>query len=189
MSIKRFVVAVVVVGIMSGTASVRAEEETVFGGKGVYASVGGVYGVENFGFSGYDGSGGYDLRGGYRIADMFAVEGEWQHFTKFEATGAGGVDLEAYALTLNGKFYPLAGRIQPYALVGLGWFHGQADKVSNTYHAGSVGSRFGLGVDVYFTQRLGAAVEAAYLLPLSGSMASDDFDVIPITASLFFHFN
>ncbi len=188
MSIKRFIVAVIIVGMLGAAASGRAEE-TAFGGKGVYASVGGVYGVENFGFSGYDGSGGYDLRGGYRIADMFAVEGEWQHFTKFSASGAAGTDLEAYALTLNGRFYPLTGRFQPYALVGLGWFHGQADKVSNTYHAGAVGSRFALGIDVYFTQRLGGAVEAAYVLPLSGSMASDDFDVIPITASLFFHFN
>ncbi|MBI5505795.1 MAG: outer membrane beta-barrel protein [Deltaproteobacteria bacterium] len=187
MSIKRLIVATIVVGILGVTASARAEE-TAFGGKGVYASAGGVYGVENFGFSGYDGSGGYDLRGGYRIVDMFAAEAEWQHFTKFKDK-PGGTDLEAYALTVNGRFYPLTGRFQPYALVGLGWFHGQADKVSNTYHAGSVGSRFALGVDVYFTQRLGGAVEAAYVLPLSGSMASDDFDVIPITASLFFHFN
>jgi len=187
MSIKGLVVAVIIAGFVSAAASARAEE-TPYGGKGAYASIGGVYGFAE-GVNGYDGSGGYDLRGGYRIIDMFAVEGEWQHLTNFNATKSDGFDLEAYALTLNGKFYPITGRFQPYALLGAGWSHSQADTVPFSYHSNSFALRFGLGLAFYCTQRLGVSLEAGYLLPVTHNSGSYDFDVVPLTGSFFYHFN
>jgi opacity protein-like surface antigen len=97
--------------------------------------------------------------------------------------------VEQRMLSLNGKFSPLDGRIQPYAIVGGGWVNAQADRVANTIHQSSFGMRFGVGVSVFITDRSGVALEAAYILPLTGVLAGGDrFDTIPITASLFFRF-
>jgi opacity protein-like surface antigen len=180
-----------------GAATARAEEEKPYGGKAPYFSVGGVYGIENV--DGVPGSlsdsGGYDLRLGYNHHDMFALETEWQSLVNFNrqaenpVTGNDEPSLEARMLSLNGRFMPLSGRVQPYALLGMGWVNVQADRVSVYEHESSFGMRFGLGVAAYLTERIGLALEAAYILPLSGDLGGgNSFDIIPITASIFFRF-
>ena len=65
-------------------------------------------------------------------------------------------------LTLQGKFNPLAGRFQPYGMVGLGY--GWAD----ARHYGSESDslwRAGLGIDIYIIQMLAIFGELAYTAP------------------------
>lgn len=184
--------------VASATFAV-AEEETpaAFGGAAPYVSLGGIYGIQNAGGipGGLSDSGGYDLRAGYNFGNMLSAEIEWQAFGNFDrnaiepVTGNNEPSLEARMLSLNGRVTPLSGRIQPYGLLGAGWFNVQADQVSAYSHQSSFAMKFGVGVAAYLTDRLGVAVEAAYLLPLTGTLGGgDSFDIIPITASVFFRF-
>jgi len=174
-----------------------AASTSPYGGKSPYVSAGGVYAIQNVdGVPGGVGdSGGYDLRAGYTVHEKVAVEIEWQSLLNFSrnaqdpVTGHDEPSLEARMLSLNGRFAPLSGRIQPYGLMGMGWVNVQADRVSVSTHKSSFGMRFGLGVAAYITERTGVALEAAYILPLTGTLGGgDSFDLVPITLSLFFRF-
>jgi opacity protein-like surface antigen len=172
--------------------------ETPYGGKGaVHIAIGGVYAFENVDGvpGGVKDGGGYDIRVGYGLCDWAALEIEWQSLVNLERDALHPVtmneepDLEARMLSLNGRFSPLRGRIQPYGLIGGGWFNVQADQTGSYSHESSFAMRFGVGVVGFVTQRIGLAVEAAYILPLTGDLGGgESFDLIPITASLFFNF-
>ncbi len=174
-----------------------------FGASGSYIEIGGVYVIENFDASSnaasmdddnartpplpvtsYRNSGGYQLRAGYRIAPWVAVEGEWEQDLNFRDS----VEASVYDLTVNGKFYPFASRVQPYALVGMGWVNGLNDGSSHE-NENSLGFRFGLGVDVYITKSIGVAAEASYVLPATGYLSDHGFDTIPVSLNLFYRFS
>jgi opacity protein-like surface antigen len=174
-----------------------ATEERVFGGAVPYFMAGGVWGIENV--DGVEGglsdSGGYDLRGGYGVHEMVDLEIEWQSLLSFSrssadpVTGINDPALEARMLSFNGRFSPLTGRFQPYALMGMGWVNVQADRSNNQEHKSSFGMRFGLGLSTFITERLGFNLEAGYILPLTGDLGGgQSFDLIPITASFFYCF-
>ena len=180
----------------AGTA-IENPSDNPYGGKAAYVSAGGVYGIQNVdGVPGGVGdSGGYDLRVGYTVHEKAAVEIEWQSLVNFSrnatdpVTGQEESSLEARMLSLNGRFAPLAGRVQPYALMGIGWVNVQSDRTSVDTHKSSFGMRFGLGVAAYITERTGVALEAGYILPLSGTLGGgQSFDLVPITLSVFFRF-
>jgi opacity protein-like surface antigen len=202
MQIRNFAAVLAATLLMANATIALAADEVpaeapAFGGSAPYVSIGGVYGIENAG--GVEGdlsnSGGYDLRAGYKFGNMIAAEVEWQAFGNFDrdalepVTGNDEPSLEARMLSLNGRFSPLSGRFQPYGLLGAGWMNVQADRVSSYSHESAFAMRFGLGVAAYLTDRIGLAVEAAYILPLTGNLGGgDSFDLIPITASVFFRF-
>lgn len=171
--------------------SAAAVEEAAegYGGPAFYAQLGGVYVAENFGEShnkagsSYGDSGGYQIRAGYRISPWVALEGQWEHDISFQDSD----EASLYTLTANGKFYPWAARIQPYALIGAGWVNGLNDS-STREDQNSLGLRFGLGADAYVTKNIGVAVEAGYVLPVTGYLAREDFDTIPISLSAFYRF-
>jgi len=166
-----------------------APEPETFGAAGPYIEVGGAYVFENFGRStnmvgsDYGDSGGYQVRAGYRINPWVAVEGEWEHDVSFQDN----LEASIYDLTVNGKFYPLATRVQPYALVGMGWINGLNDSTTREDQS-SLGFRFGLGVEAYITKSMGVAAEAGYVLPATGYLGSHDFDTIPLSLNVFYRF-
>ncbi|MFN2426121.1 MAG: porin family protein [Candidatus Binatia bacterium] len=179
------------------TTAVAPAESGPYGGTAPYFSAGGVYAIENVGglAGSLSNSGGYDIRAGYTVHENVAVELEWQSLVNLSRdaqdpiTGNDEPSLEARMLSLNGRFKPLTGRIQPYGLIGMGWVNVQADKVANHTHKSSFGMRFGLGVAAYITERTGVALEAAYILPLTGTLGGgQSFDLVPITLSVFFRF-
>lgn len=172
-------------------------EASPYGGKAPYVSFGGVYAVQNVdGIPGGVGdSGGYDIRAGYAVHEMASVEIQWQSLVNFSrnyqdpVTGQEEPSLEARMLSFNGRFSPLDGRFQPYGLLGMGWFNVQSDKTNNDVHKSSFAMRFGLGLAAYITERTGVALEAGYILPLSGTLGgAESFDLVPITLSVFFRF-
>jgi opacity protein-like surface antigen len=178
------------------TTTVEADAK-VFGGKVPYFMAGGVWGIAND--SHFEGdlsdSGGYDLRGGYGVHEMVDLEIQWQSLLSFSRdsvdpiTGNNDPAVEARMLSFNGRLSPLAGRFQPYALLGMGWYNVQADRSNNQEHKSSFAMRFGVGVATFFTERFGFNLEAGYILPLSGDLAGgDSFQLIPITASFFYCF-
>ncbi|HEY2774562.1 MAG TPA: porin family protein [Candidatus Binatia bacterium] len=184
----------------TSVAALAADEASPYGGKSAYVSAGGVYAIENSDSNitqgSLDNSGGYDLRLGYGFNDWAAAEVEWQAMTHFDTNShdpATGIENnpspEARLLSLNGRYSPLTGRFQPYGLIGGGWYNVQADTQRNSLHESSFAMKFGIGLAAYITNRAGVAVEAAYILPLSGTLAGGhSFDVIPLTFSFFFHF-
>lgn len=192
--------------VVTAAATAHADEEArPYSGRAPYASFGGVFAIENnksslgSGVSEYgelSDSGGYDIRAGYNFEKMFALEIQWQSLVSFKTdavapiTGNDLPNVEARMLSLNGRVSPLTGRIQPYGLLGMGWVNVQADRTSVSVHESSFGMRFGVGVLGYITERTGVSLEAAYIMPLSGSLGGGDrFALIPITASVFFRFS
>ena len=158
-------------------ASAQSDFETV---PAPYVSVAGVYGICNFspttgGATGscsdnLDNSFGLNLRAGFRFNRWIAVEGmiEWMSGFDVKAQNPApgspqDLSADALAFTLNAKVYPLEGRIQPYALLGLGglntWLN--SDQGQSATFTSFVG-RMGVGVDVYITTNLALTGEFAY---------------------------
>lgn len=150
-----------------------------------YIGAGANFSIENFDVGGHDNGWGYNVRAGRRLCDMFAAELQWEHIPgDFEAPG---FDVDTWALTANGKFYPITGKVQPFALVGVGY---EDARVRGNGRAGGpdqdgFAARFGLGLDVLITDNVGIAAEVDYLL-----MAGDgpDLDQIPVSLGFFYNF-
>lgn len=154
-----------------------------------YIGAAAVYSIENFDRDA-DNAWGYHGRAGRRINDMFALEIMGEHLAsdfddykgaKPKPGKARGDDIEAWNLGVNGKVYPITGRFQPFALVGIGY--GQADVKHG--NRGDFIARFGLGLDVLITDNVGIAAEVDYILP---SDDIKDFDQIPISLGVFYNF-
>jgi outer membrane protein W len=152
-----------------------------------YIGAGALFGIENFKCDA-DHAWGYNLRAGYRINNWVAVELMGEHAaSKFDdaevVDGFGRLhgDVEVWNITTNGKFYPVRGMFQPYALIGGGY--GEADLPHDQNH-GFV-ARFGIGLDILFTDNFGMDTEVGYVL---GTGAVSDYDYIPISIGFFYNF-
>jgi len=152
-----------------------------------YVGAGALFSIENFDCDA-DNAWGYEVRAGRRINDIFAVELEWEHpvdkfddASRVDGFGRPDGDVDAWSITANGKVYPVAGRFQPYALVGAGY--GQAD-LPHDDNDGFV-ARFGIGIDIEIVENVGVMTEVGYLLG-TGSMS--DYDQIPISVGVFYNF-
>jgi opacity protein-like surface antigen len=152
-----------------------------------YIGAGAMFGIDNF-HCDVDDAWGYNVRAGRRINDLFAVELEGEHAAsnfddadKVDGFGRLDGDVSVWNITANGKLYPVRGTFQPYALVGAGY--GQADLPHDDNH-GFV-ARFGIGLDILFTDNFGMDTEVGYVL---GTGAVSDYDYIPISVGLFYNF-
>jgi opacity protein-like surface antigen len=152
-----------------------------------YLGAGALFSIENFDCDA-DNAWGYEVRAGRRINDVFAVEVEWEHpvekfddASRVDGYGRPHRDVEAWNVTANAKAYPIAGRFQPYALIGAGY--GEA----NLPHDDNDGfvARFGIGIDVEVVENFGVMTEAGYVL---GTDDLSDYDQIPISLGVFYNF-
>jgi hypothetical protein len=153
-----------------------------------YLQAGANFSIENFDVGGHDNGWGYNVRAGRRLCSMFAAEIHWEHIPgDFESSRGPGFDVDTWALTANGKFYPITGAVQPFALVGVGYLDGRVsgDGVAGGPDQDGFAARFGLGLDVLITDNFGVAAEVDYLL-----MAGDgpDLDQIPVSLGFFYNF-
>lgn len=147
--------------------------------EGTYLGLGAQFALENFdkdppvnvpGSStdlSADDGGGIEMRVGYRLHSRIAAEALFQYYWGFEVRDKAG-DLagqndkfDGWTLTANAKLYPLLGRIQPYALAGVG---GIVFNEKKGHDSGFV-ARLGGGVDLYISDRVVVDVEIAYLFP------------------------
>ena len=160
-------------------AVVEPEPETAFW----YVQAGANFSVENFDVGGHDNGWGYNLRAGRRLCDMFAAEVQWEHIPgDFEGNG---FDVDTWALTANGRFYPIKGRVEPFALVGIGYEDGRVHSFNGAPDPDGFAARFGLGLDVLVTDNIGLSAEVDYLLE-TGS--GPDIDQIPMSLNVFYRF-
>jgi hypothetical protein len=109
----------------------------------------------------------------------------------FDTNVAGSDDVDAWALTLDGKLYPLAAiesrlpplakRFQPFATVGFGYldFGGFVDDWD-------FAGRFGGGLDVYLTRNIALSIDTTYVLPVSNDQ--DNLDYVSVGWGLLYRF-
>ncbi len=105
------------------------------------------------------------------------VHFEWLEGFDVKLDGLAIGDADGWALTLEGKFYPLAGlegrlpalarRFQPFATVGFG------PLILDTFgEEWSFAGRFGGGLDIYVTRNIVINVDTTYVLPVSDSLCA-----------------
>jgi opacity protein-like surface antigen len=130
---------------------------------------------------------GLNARAGYRMHPHLAAEGEfeWLSEADVEISGFDVGTIEAWTLTANGKAYPLTGRVQPFALIGLGAMLAEAEGGGGSEVESGFAARFGAGVDVYITRNFLAAFDVSYVLP-TGDL--EDFDYVSIGWGLGYRF-
>jgi len=169
--------------VAAAAATVRAEDGD-YAELGLYLGAGGVYAIEMFDVGGVDNSNGFNVRGGYRVHPNVAVEGLFEYYSKFDMSPG---DLSAWSLTANAKVYPLLGRWQPYALVGLGYLSGDADFGQGNGSGNEDGfvMRFGGGLDANITENWQIGPEVAYVLPFGDI---EDFDAVTISGGIRYMF-
>jgi len=166
------------------------QEELPFADARTYLLVGGSNGIELFhqpATDSADNGVGFNIRFGKRVASHFAVESQFDWIGGFGITrpaATGSADI--WTIGTNVKAFLLTDRVQPYMLVGMGGIFatgkvGVADVTGNGFMG-----RFGVGLDVYATERIGISLESAYMLPTSGA---SDFENITISWSLFYRFD
>lgn len=158
-----------------------------YGRAGWYVGLGAVYAFEDLGGDAaqlklpnppyepsfepnFDDSAGIHIRGGYRVAPHFAVEFGYEWLEGFDA-GAAEPDLEvdSHLITLDAKLFALTGRVQPYALAGVGVHIANLEIVDDAFdkpweESTGFGARFGVGVDYYLTPHWVLELEGTYLV-------------------------
>lgn len=123
---------------------------------------------------------GFNVFAGYRVYKYIATEVEFEMLPEVDlkADGFGKfADIEIWTITGNVKALPLTGRIQPFALVGIGLLHGKLkDSVGLGLDESDTGfaARFGGGLDVYVTEHIAVWARSTYVLP-AGDVSDVDY--------------
>ena len=158
------------IGISLGFLSPAfGEESSSYSRSGFYLGVGGLYGIEDFDNTGsleFDNGPGFNFRLGYRFHPNIAVEAMGERVDAFDLDGSSNAEINTWTGTLNGKFFALTERFQPYGLVGLGAVRAKADgnAVINNSET-DIAFRFGGGLDSYITESWVIELELSYVHP------------------------
>ena len=162
-------VGMTVVGA-SASAEDHDEETSAYSRTGPYGSFSGAYAFEDWNQSNNetpaDDTFGFNLRLGARISEWVAVELQLEYFDDFFPDDR--PDYSTVSVFANTRVYPLSGRLQPYAIGGLGIISTVVDhrEPGSSYGRSTAdwGFRFGAGVDFYYTDHIALTVEGAYIL-------------------------
>jgi opacity protein-like surface antigen len=118
---------------------------------------------------------------GYRPVHFFAAELRYEGFDGFDLKASNGHgEIDGYAISVNGKLYPLEGPIQPYMGVGVGGmrldYKARLDSGARDHESDSDAVfRFIAGIDLPVTDHVILNFDAAYLLP------TDDLSDFPLS--------
>ncbi|MBW2271729.1 MAG: porin family protein [Deltaproteobacteria bacterium] len=164
--------------------------------RGAYVGLQGFYALENFDSSipidldidieGGD-TGGLSVLAGYRASSRVAGELLFQYYDQFalKATLPTPPPVNEFfggwSLTGNAKLFALKGRVQPYAVLGLGALVLDREAGNDA----SFAARFGAGLDFYLNTHWVLDVELGYVLP-TGSLS--DFPILTIGAGAQYRF-
>jgi hypothetical protein len=142
-----------------GCAAAEEDEEALeYARPGVYAMfdvVGGVNVDRRNNETDLSGGAGYNLRVGSRETERLAWELEFEQFIP------DGTANQVFWYGLNGKFFFLEERTQPYVVLGAG---GQTRLHEGEKRRTDWGFRMGGGVDYYLTKRWALNFEAVYVV-------------------------
>lgn len=164
--------AAVMAGSLAATTAGAQEdddEETDFSRTGTYASISGVYVSEQWPSSnknaGADDSSGLNLRVGTRVNRWASAELEFEWIDDFFPDER--QDFELITVSVNTRIYPFGGRVQPYALGGIGVAASIVDKRDRSSSISQSNAdwqfRGGGGVDFYYSQHIAISFEAVYV--------------------------
>lgn len=122
---------------------------------------------------------GFDVFAGYRVYRYVAAELEFEMLpaADTDVSGLGKLgSLATWAFTTNLKLLPLAGRVQPFALAGIGALHAKVSASGSAVDESDAdfAARFGGGVDVYVTDHIVVWARSTYVLP-TGSVDFVDY--------------
>lgn len=184
-SCKTAAMAIVTIAITSASLPVAAEDEGPdYARLGFYVGAGAEGGeFTDLGLgSGLDADtgAGFNVFAGYRAHAYVSAELEFEMLPEIDikASGFGKfAEIETWAITGNVKAFPLTGRIQPFALVGIGALHGKLkDSVGFGLDESDAGfaARFGGGLDVYATEHVVVWARSTYVLP-TGDVSDVDY--------------
>ncbi len=174
----------------SQASAQQDQRDDLFAHEGIYVGLGGLFALENFDRDaaiaddaldiGAGDGGGFEMRGGYRMHPNFAGEVLFQWYSGFSVNDR-ATDINdhfnGWSLTANAKGYPLLGRIQPYAVAGIGAL------VFNEKRGNDHGfvARMGGGIDVFISDAVVVDLEIVYMFP-AGSL--DDYQFTTFTAGI-----
>jgi opacity protein-like surface antigen len=169
----RFMTGLAVALAIALASPVRAQEND-FNRPGAYAGLGGVYAVSAF--QGplkdlFGNSMGFQARGGYRFDEIFAVEGLYEYIDDFgleRGLGRGGIWMNH--ASVNGKLILPLDRFQPYLSGGVGFLNANASTGGAKW---AFAGRFSAGTDLAITEHVALFLDAGYLVPAGGGVASD----------------
>jgi opacity protein-like surface antigen len=156
-----------------------------FGRAGAYAAFLGVGAIETFDEpSGLDFSdgGGFNMRAGYRFMEYVAAEMQFEYVEGFSDQG---IDIESWNLMWNVKGFPLTGRVQPYALFGMGVLYAEASGGGRSIDDEGFAVRVGGGMDFYATENIVLTGEVNFVQP-TGDV--DDLSYVTIGGGLQYRF-
>ena len=147
----------------SGCAVTKTEysRDGFYAGAAVTGNLSDFDDVEDADLGSSDYTAGIALRGGFRFLDRFALEVGYDYSDDFEFDN--DIDVSLQAFTVNGKFYPLTGRFQPYGLVGAGLLDGEINEVD--FDETSTFYRAGIGIEAYIVRWLPVFFEVDYKVP------------------------
>lgn len=138
---------------------------------------------------------GFDLGAGYRAHPNLAFEVQFEWLAASDITLSNPVlpspsgtvgSLGFWSSTVNLKNYLLTGRIQPFALLGIGG--GMADVSlnspvaglgSSSFDVGGFVARFGGGVEGYVTERFALFANGSYLLT-AGDLDGNNYGTVSV---------
>jgi opacity protein-like surface antigen len=162
--------AVLLAGIGTTASAQEDDEEAAdYSRNGVYVAASGALVVERWTAtnkdSGADDTFGFNFRVGARVNQWASVELELEVIDDFFPNDK--ADVTVVNVFANTRAYPLSGRLQPYALGGIGIVTTVVEDrpANNSYGQSNTdwGFRFGAGVDLYYTEHIALSVEAAHV--------------------------
>jgi opacity protein-like surface antigen len=138
-------------------------------------------GIEQFDIdadlSNHDEGVGLDFWSGYRLGRFFAIEGNFVYMRGFQASLDGNnAKFNTFYFTANLKLYPLAGRIRPYLVSGVGGGRFESKFGPLDSHEKGGVFRFGGGVEINFGTPVDFVAGADYLT-MSGLGGADHVEI------------
>jgi hypothetical protein len=163
---------------------------TPYARDGAYLALGGHAAIENFDPPSPASrpterwSGGLSARAGIRTHPHMAGELVFDWVSPWSTEGG---DLTSYLITGNVKFNFLTGRIQPYAILGIGVYILVQDfDTGGSSTSVPPGGRFGAGIDYYIDEHVVVNFEGVYVPPLDSR--ADDFPYALLQGNLMYRF-
>jgi len=171
----------------SGTPSGRMDYDRM----GPYVALSLIQSMEDFdtggtGVSADDADPGVGIKGGLRLDPNLSVELALESVAGYQVSaGAAELDLDFTNVVVQGKYYLLTHRVQPFVFAGFGWTDAEADLSVPFFSGASISDsetgtffRVGAGADVYLTPAFAVFGEASYNRMMGDLKDLDHFDAV-----------